>query len=426
MDRRPREDAPDPPRDGLSRRWRPSGWESGRALPIAGGVALGLLLAQAAVGVLGRIQWLLVIVLVSLFLSFAIEPAVTWMARRGVRRGVGVWIVFLTTMLFFGGFLAAMAMLVVDQVRNLIEAGPTLLANLADRSTDLLPQDMAGPVADWLAEQQRALPDRMAEAAGTLGRGVLGFGQTVIGTVFQVATIGLVTFYLVADGPRLRHRLARRLEPRDQVRVLGLWELAITKTGSYVYSRVITAFISAIFHVVVFTIVGVEYAVALGIWVGIISSVIPVIGTYLAGALPVIVALAASGTQALVVLAAIVVYQQIENYWVVPRITATTLELHPAIAFLAVLAGGAIAGATGALLALPAVAIVTALVSAAGEEYEVLEHHLLEVRPTESGVLVAKAEAAERRLHHRRTADRSPRAEEPTGRDDPPEGPRPA
>jgi hypothetical protein len=132
------------------------------------------------------------------------------------------------------------------------------------------------------------------------------------------------------------------------------------------------------------------------------------------------VALAASGTQAVVVLIAIVIYQQIENYWVVPRITATTLELHPAIAFLAVLAGGTLAGATGALLALPAVAIVTALVSAAGEEYEVLEHHLLEVRPTESGVLVAKAEAAERRLRQRRATDRTGPTDEPSGRDSPP------
>jgi predicted PurR-regulated permease PerM len=401
--------------DGSLHRWRPNGWIPGRALPIAGGVALGLLIAQGAAAVLGRVQGLLVILLVSLFLSFAMEPAVQWMAHRGLRRGFGTWVVFLSGAVFFGAFLTAMAALVVDQVRNLIEAGPGLLADLAERSTELLPADAAQPIADWLDEQQRELPDRLTGAAGVLGRGALGFGQTVLGGIFQLATIGLVTFYLVADGPRLRQRLARRLEPHDQVRVLGLWELAITKTGGYVYSRVLTAVASAIFHVTVFSVIGLDYAFALGIWVGIISSLIPAIGTYLAGALPLIVALADSGTQALIVLVAIVLYQQVENYLVVPRITATTLELHPAVAFMSVLAGGAIAGATGALLAIPAVAIVTALMSAAGEEYDVLEHHLLEHRPS-ADRLVAEAEAADRERgigHRHRDTDPGPPPGEP-------------
>jgi predicted PurR-regulated permease PerM len=401
-------------------RWRPRGWVPGRALPIAVGVGLGLLLAQSATAVLGRVQWLLVIVLVSLFLSFAMEPAVQWMARRGLRRGIGTWVVFLGTLVLLGGFLAAMTVLVVGQVGNLVDAAPGLLADIAERTEELLPPEVAGPVSEWLVEQQRELPSRLTAVAGTLGRGVLGFGQTVIGGLLQLATVALVTFYLVADGPRLRKRLASRLEPHDQIRILGLWELAITKTGGYVYSRVLTAIVSAVFHVVVFSLVGLEYAVVLGIWVGIVSSVIPAIGTYLAGALPLVVALASSVAQALIVLVAIVVYQQIENYLVVPRITATTLELHPAVAFLSVLAGGAVAGATGALLAIPAVAIVTALASAAGEQYEVLEHHLLEVRPSEGEPLLAEAEAADRRVRRRRASDREPTEDLPPGAAGPP------
>jgi len=145
---------------------------------------------------------------------------------------------------------------------------------------------------------------------------------------------------------------------------------------------VLTAVVSTVFHLVVFGLLGLDYAVALGIWVGLISSLIPAIGTYLAGALPVIVALADRPALALWVLLAIVLYQQVENYLIVPKITATTMELHPALAFLSVLAGGALAGVTGALLAIPAVAIVTALLSAATEEYEVLEHELLETGPS--------------------------------------------
>ena len=361
--------------------WRPRSWTPGRTLPIAIGVALGLLGAQLVTGLLGRVQHLLVIIVVSLFLSFAMEPAVQWMARRGLRRGLGTWIVFLGTLLMLGGFFWAMTNLVIDQVRMLVNAGPTLLGDLSDQAQDLLPEEIGATVAEWLDEQQRALPQRLAGSASVLGRGAVGVGQSLLGGLFQMATIGLVTFYLVADGPRLRQRLASRLEPHDQIRVLGLWELAIAKTGGYVYSRVLTAIASAAFHSLVFSLIGLEYAIALGLWVGLISSLIPAIGTYLAGLLPMIVALAQSPSQAVWVLTAIVIYQQIENYLVVPRITATTLELHPAVAFLSVLGGAAIAGATGALLALPAVAIVTALISASGEEYEVLEHHLLELGP---------------------------------------------
>lgn len=399
------DDAPEPPstdgtpdaaagptRDGR----RTVRWRSGTAAPMAVGVALGILGAQSISAVIGRLQGLITVAITSLFLSFAMEPAVQYLARRGMRRGAATGIVFVVGFLLLGGFMAAMTGLVLDQLRSLAASAPRLLSDLADQATVLLPGDTGTNVAAWLDEQQRQLPGRISAAAGALGRGALGFGQTILGGVFQLATIGLVTFYLVADAPRLRSTLASRLEPRDQVRVLGVWELAIAKTGGYVYSRALTAVVSAVFHSVVFMLLGLDYAIALGVWVGLISSLIPAVGTYLAGALPIIIALAERPSLALWVLTVIVIYQQIENYLLVPRITASTLELHPAIAFLSVLAGGAVAGAVGALLAIPAVAIVTALLSAATEEYDVLEHHLLETGPSRAAALVADSELAAR------------------------------
>jgi predicted PurR-regulated permease PerM len=341
------------------------------------GVGGGLLLAQAAAAVFTQLRTLIAIVVVSLFLSFAMEPAVQWFARRGLRRGVGTAIVFLGLLIVLTGFIAAMLPMIIDQVSNLVDGLPSMFRELSELAGSL-PGEAGDATAAWLDDQRRSVPARIEELAGTVGRGAVGVGQTVLGGVFQLATIGLVTFYLVADAPKLRRTLASRLEPHEQVRVLGLWELAIAKTGGYVYSRFLTAIASSVFHVAVFVVIGLEYPAALGVWVGLISSLIPAVGTYLAGALPLIVALAASPVQALWVLLAIVLYQQVENYYIVPKITATTMELHPAIAFLAVVGGAALGGATGALLAIPAVAIVAALLSAAAEEYEVLEHSLLE------------------------------------------------
>jgi predicted PurR-regulated permease PerM len=389
---------------------------------IALGVAGGLILAQVVTAVGGRLQGILSMLVISLFLSFAMEPAVQWMARLGLRRGFGTWIVFLGALLGLVGIVAAVVPLVVDQVRNLVESGPALLDELAARAQESLPGESGDAAAEWLDEQARALPAQLPQFAGEVGRGVLGFGQTLLGVIFQALTVALVVFYLVADGPKLRARLARRLPPRDQVRVLGLWELAIAKTGGYVYSRALTAVVSAAFHVVVFTLLGLDYALALGVWVGVISAAIPAVGTYLAGALPLVVGLASSTGLAIAVLVAITLYQQVENYLIVPRITATTLELHPAVAFIAVIGGAALAGATGALLALPATAIAAALIAASGEEYDVLEHSLLGTGRADAAELVESAwphddepPDAVRERHDAEARDTDPYGEEAGG-----------
>lgn len=368
------------------RRRQHGGWLD-RSVPILLGVGGGLLLAQAVVGVVNAVQGLITVIVISLFLSFAMEPAVQWMHRLGLRRGIGTWVVFVTMIAFFGAFLAAMAPLIVDQFTTMLQAGPGLLDEVARQAETLLPGESGKGFAEWLRQQQQSLPDALPEQIGLLGRGALGFGQTVLGGMFLLLTVALVTFYLVADGPRLRFQLASRLSHREQVRVLGLWELAIAKTGGYVYSRALIAVAAAAFHVLAFTLVGLEYALALGLWMGIVSSLIPVIGTYLGGALPLVVALAASPARAALVLVVVVIYQQVENYLIMPRITSHTMRLHPAVAFLSVLAGGALAGATGALLALPAVAIATALISASAEEYDVLEHHLVETGPEGAAIV---------------------------------------
>ena len=346
------------------------------AMSVALGIMVGLLLHGLAEGIIVRVRGLLVILLVSLFLSFAMEPAVQWLARRGVRRGMGTMLVFLAAGGLVAGFVASMVPLILDQVDRLIDAAPGVVDGLAERAATL-PGGLGENVSEWLAETRDTLPEQLPGVASNLAGGVIGLSGTLLGGVLNVLTTLLVTFYLVADGPKLRRTLVSRLDPEDQRDLLSWWELAIKKTGGYVYSRVLTAIASAIVHSIAFAMLGIPYATALGIWVGIVSSLVPVIGTYVAGALPLLIALADEPIDALWVLLIIVIYQQVENYLIAPRITAATLELHPAVAFLAVLAGGALLGATGALLALPAAAIVTALVSAYGERHELPAHELL-------------------------------------------------
>ena len=127
-----------------------------------------------------------------------------------------------------------------------------------------------------------------------------------------------------------------------------------------------------------FTLIQTPYALALAVWVGVMSQLIPVIGTYLAAALPILMTLVSdSPNKALWVVIFIVIYQQIENMVIAPKLGREMMSVHPAVGFVAVIAGGSIAGAAGALMAAPLVATVQAALSASVEKYQLIESELL-------------------------------------------------
>jgi predicted PurR-regulated permease PerM len=290
-----------------------------------------------------KLLWLVA----SLFLSFALEPAVNWLVKRDGdgHGGTGAVQRLLIGLLI----VALMVPLVIDQVQELIQRVPDWLEeasvyterwfNVELTSQEIL-EDVAGAQAD----------------NSEIATNVASVGALLLGLVFQVLTIGLFTFYLVAEGPRFRRAVCSLLPPRRQHEILAAWDVAIDKTGGYLYSRLLLAVINAGFSFIVLQALGVPFALPLAIWQGFVSQFIPVVGTYIAAAIPLLVALLEDPWAALFFLIFVVVYQQIENYFLAPRITARTMQLHPAVAFGAALAGGAISGLIGAFLALPAAA----------------------------------------------------------------------
>jgi predicted PurR-regulated permease PerM len=143
-------------------------------------------------------------------------------------------------------------------------------------------------------------------------------------------------------------------------------------------SRALLALISATVTFAALSLLGVPFALPLALWVGVVSQVLPVIGTFLAASVPLAVALIAQPSAFIPLLIFIIVYQQIENYFFAPKITAETMELHPAVAFGAVLAGGSVAGLVGALLALPLAAILQESTRAYLQRHELVESQLLQ------------------------------------------------
>jgi predicted PurR-regulated permease PerM len=335
--------------------------------------AATVLLFIAGVWLLLRLQTLIVLLLVSLFVAFAIEPAVNRMAAHGWRRGPATGVMFVAVAVFTGGFFVLLGSLLADQITLIVNGFPGYVDHAVTwlNSTFGTHLSRAG-IARRLADATSVISNHLADVASN----VWGIGATALGVTFQVLTVALFTFYFSADGPRFRRAVCSLLPPRRQRDVLRAWEIAVDKTGAYIYSRVLLAAVSAVAHAVAFRLLGVPFAVTLALWVGVVSQFIPTVGTYLAGAVPILVALTVSPLTSLWVVVVIVAYQQFENYLLHPRITAKTLDIHPAVAFGMVIAGTSVLGPVGALLSLPAGASLQAFASAYIRRYDVEEHPL--------------------------------------------------
>lgn len=334
---------------------------------------LGSLATDVVKHTWGQIDSILLLLLISLFLALAIEPGVNRLSRRGWRRGRATALILFGVLLAAGVFVGAIGTLVGNQIADLLQNSETYIRDTVDTinetfGTNIDPQAMVdefnrdgGPVQNFIDSQT----DR-----------VVSLSLQALSGLLQALSVLLFTYYIVADGPRLRRAICSRLRPENQRRVLGAWELAITKTGGYLYSRALLAAVSALFHWIVFQAAGIQAPIPLALWVGLVSQFLPVVGTYIAGLLPVLITFLDSPVKAAVVLGFIIVYQQLENYFFAPRITARTMELHPAVAFGAALAGFELLGAAGAVLALPAAAMLQAISGEWGERHEVIDDDL--------------------------------------------------
>ena len=316
----------------------------------------------------------LLLVLVSIFLALAIEPGVNRLAKRGWRRGSGTLLIIFGVITFIGVFLGAVGTLVGSQVADVLKNSEMYVNDTVDFVNDTFnanidPAEVNASIADPKGPVQKFIKNQQGK--------VISLSVNALGASLQLLTIVLFTFYLVADGPRLRRVICSRLPEAKQRTVLKTWELAIAKTGGYLYSRALLALVSAFFHWIAFQAIGTPAPIAIALWVGIVSQFLPVVGTYLAGVLPLLLTFFDSPFKALLVVAFVLVYQQLENYLISPRITARTLHVHAAVAFGSAIVGGAILGPVGAVLALPAAAMAQALIGSWGPRHDVVDDELV-------------------------------------------------
>ncbi len=347
----------------------------------------GFLVMVATRHSINRLTSLFILLLVSLFLAFAIEPGVNKLEARGWKRGRATIGIVLSVVVIAVAFLALFGTLVASQMADLLQnsekyvnesvsfINDTFNANIDPQEVNAKISDPKGPVQKFINSQQDKVVTLSVKALGAL---------------LQAFSVLLFTYYIVADGPKMRRALCSRLAPDRQRRVLNGWEIAVNKTGGYLYSRALLALLSSFFHWIAFQAIGTPAPIAMALWVGVVSQFLPVVGTYVAGVLPIILSFVNHPASALFVVGFIVIYQQIENYLFSPRITARTMELHPALAFGSAIAGAAVLGPVGAVLALPGAAMIQAIAGEWGTRHEVVESPLTYVVPPKERIRRAK------------------------------------
>jgi len=334
-------------------------------------VIVAVAIALALLGILAQI---VTYVVLALFFSFALEPAVNRLARRGWRRGsaTGLLLALTFVLLMFIGVIFVVA---------LIRGASSIVANIPEWSQ---------MVADWLSDTFgiEVSTDSVSQGAMSASASLdasaekpievlLGFSVSLIGGIFAMFTVGMFIFYMVAEGPRFKRAVLSFFSTERQEELVSIWEAAIDKTGGYFYSKLALAVINGGAFFVVLVLLGVPSAAALATFQGVVAEFIPIVGTYIAAVVPLAIALLTVGNpETLILLVYVLIYQQVENYLLAPRLQAKAMQLHPAVAFGAALAGGAIGGLLWAFLALPFAATVQASASLYIQRHEVLETEL--------------------------------------------------
>jgi predicted PurR-regulated permease PerM len=285
-----------------------------------------------------------------------------------MRRGVATMLVLLAFLVFVVVFLFAFGSLLADQLGQLVARVPDLIDSALGLVNDKLGTDYT---LKEILDAVGAGSLNFGSIASQIGGNIFGILSSVLGSVFSIFTFALFTFYFSAQMPQLEVWIARLFPPRQQGFVSDVWRLTAQKTGAYVGARVVLGTINAVTSGIVFFAIGLPYWLPFALWTGVVAQFVPTIGTYIAIVLPVLVGLLSPNPWlGVIVLVWALLYQQVENLTIEPRISAKAVDVNPAVSFGAVLLGAALFGVAGAFLAVPVVAMLLALGDIYGKRYD--------------------------------------------------------
>ncbi|MEV0791096.1 AI-2E family transporter [Kribbella sp. NPDC050459] len=318
--------------------------------------ALGVLVAWGLWNAAGQARSVLILLLVSMFIAVGLNPLVEWFMRRGLKRGLSVGVVFLLMILAVAGVGFAIVPVVTDQVNSLIKNAPEWL-DLLTKSKTLNELDNK---YHFIQKAQDYIQDP-ALAQRAFG-GILGVGRVVAGALFNTFTILVLTLYFLASLPSVK-RAAYSLVPRTRrTRVSILGDEVLGRVGGYVSGQFMVALCAGVCMFIFLEIIGLrEYAVALAIVV-MFCDFIPMVGGLIGVVVVSLIGFTGGLWTGLACLIYGIIYQQVENYVVAPRIMRRAVDIPGAVTVIAALLGGALLGVVGALLAIPSAAAILLII----------------------------------------------------------------
>ncbi len=296
---------------------------------------------------------ILILVLIAAVLALGLDPFVRRLTGFGMRRGLAVTLIFVVAVAFIALFAALVVPPLVKEISGLANDIPRYVARLQTR------QDWIGQfvrkydLATRLKQAAAEIPAKVSNSFGT----ILGITGQVASVIFNLLTIAILTIYFLLSLPRMHRVTAAVFSPERRdlgERIVGQ---SVEKIGGYVSGNLLTSAFAGGASLVALVALRIPFAVALAMWVAI-ADLIPAVGATLGAIAAVIVAFFSSVLDGVAILGFFIVYQQVENYFIVPRIMKNAVDLSPAAVIVSTLIGGSLAGFAGALLALPVAATI--------------------------------------------------------------------
>ena len=331
-------------------------------------VTAGVLIVIGFAQLLLAIGDILVLLLVSLVLAFGFQPALSWMERRGLRRGTSVALGLLGGAALFGLFFWLVLPDVIAEISALVKKAPEYFEEAREGS---------GLLADL--NQRFDLESKIQDLSATLPATALGLVGSFTSLVFNSLTVLILTIYFTINLPKMKRAFAVMLGREDREEFYEIYNESVRRVGGYVLGNLLVSAIAGVTSFIVLTVIGVPFAAALAFLTAVLD-LIPTIGALIAAVLASVVAAFAGVPELIATAAFYLVYQQVENYVIQPRVMGRTIEMSAPVIILAVLIGGSLLGVIGALLAIPIAAILKVAV---GELYleERMERIKAEAKP---------------------------------------------
>jgi predicted PurR-regulated permease PerM len=313
--------------------------------------ALGVACAFAIAWSVVAAGQVLVLLGLAFFIAVGLEPAVVWLYRRGLARWCAIGVVLFTALGLFIGFMVLAIPVVTTQASKLAEELPNYLHTLGKRNTELGKLNAKYHFVGGL--------QNLLHGSGTFNSAI-GIGKVLLSFLTSTLLVVVVTIYLLADLPRVRRGIYLLAPKSRRPRMVLLTDEILNRVGGYVLGNLLTSFIAGLGTCLWALILGIPYALLLGLLVAILD-LVPIVGSTIGGIIVALVALTVSPAVAIATAIFYLVYRFLEDYLLTPRIMARTVAVPGLVTVVATLLGGALLGIIGALVAIPIAAAIKLL-----------------------------------------------------------------